>query len=806
MISIASNVKDRRRRTVVLRRAALSSSAIALAAVAAPNPGLAQAQGEEATQQGVRSEGRTLEEIVVTSRRYQESIVDAPVAVNVMTADFIRDQRVETVDQVMTLTPGASFSFFNKVNPEGGMRGFFTATPGNATLESSIMLVVDDLVISRDFMRARPIFDQERIEVLRGPQGTTFGRNASIGAIQFISARPTRDFDAEITGTVGNIGRFETNGFVNLPVSDTFSTRLAYNFDRTDGVMESLSTGDGIDGQKNFSLRGSALWEPTPDFSIYLKAEYFEDDDEAPVRRSRDSSIPFIIAGGSSLRASNGGPFAVPNMPPFQNTFFDSQDPFKTEISEGDFFMDREVLTLSSTISWEIMPGISLTSITGYMDGDSEGLQDAIGTPANVLFQFTENSGDQFSEEIHIDNHASGDAFRWMGGFLYLTSEEDREETNRFFQPNADGSGTLPFPRVPTVISVNQFGKTESVAVFGELSYDVTSRLNLTLGGRWTRDEKDTVVSTRGYGFAPILAGLTGCTFPNGPIICASENNPAGFDPVSASKSWNDFMAKGSIQYDISSEHQVYFLASQGFKSGGFQPDPRTAELATLPFDPERTLNFELGWKGQIDNRLRFSLTTFFMKLDDTQLNQFIQAGTGFFQIFANAGSVESIGVEGDVTWQVTPRLRLSGTFAAMDVELKDTLLVTSAGQASPTDFSGTRPDTAPKWTATAVIEYDIPLDWDGSILTLRGDLRARSNQFDDIGEVPIRERPTLTQINARATWTSRNDRWALSLWGKNINQDEDILNIGPTQPNTLQPPLQFGDRRTFGATASIRY
>jgi len=793
------------------------ASALALLAVltGAQVPVAAQSTGQPQgqSQESAASDIPQLEEIVVTSRRYEETVQDVPMALNVLTPDFIEKQRVTTIDEIMAITPGATFTFFNKVNPEASIRGIQTATPGNATSESGVQLLVDDVVVSKDFMRARPLFDLERVEVLRGPQGTAFGRNASLGAVHFVTKRPTRDFEAGVKATAGVRDLFEADGYISGPLSDSLSARFAFNFDTFSGDTEDAITGQGLGGTENFAFRASLLYEPTSRFSVFLKGEYFQDNDESPVRRSADPSIPQILAIDDPRRCSNSPEdpdcFIVPNMPPFPITFQDPDDPFKTVVSDADLFFNREVWSLSAEMVWEIADGINVTSVTAYQEGKSRGRQDILGTPVDIGFQDNSNSGWTLSEEIRIDNQASGDRFRWLAGFFYLADEENRLETNRFFVPapgNPQAEPPFGFPRVPTEIVVgDQKGRTEpSIAFFGELNYDITPRLTVTYGGRWTQDKKNNRGSARGFGFAPIIAGLEGCAPPFVSIVCASPEDPAGFDPVFASRTFDRYTQKGSIEYQVAEGHMLYALASQGWRSGGFQPDARTSEAAEIPFEPERTLNFEWGWKGEIAQRVQFAVNGFWMQLKNTQVNQFIQAGTGFFQLFSNAGKIRSVGFEGEFTWAVTPDFRIGGTGAAFDVEFQDTSLNLQAGQ-DPIVLDGTRPDGAAEWTASAFGEYDVHIPG-GSTVSTRVDLTARSNVFDDVGEQPDRVRPSLTQIGARMTWTSPDQRFDVSVWGRNLNEDEDIFNIGPSQANTLQPPVQFGNRRTIGATASFRY
>ncbi len=767
------------------------SSALALACAVGLSTGEGFAQDAAPA---AADDGMFLETITITSRRYEESAQDAPVSVNVMTSDFLTNQRIDSVDDVIEFSPGTAFVRFVKTAPEYSMRGISNLAEGSSG-ESSVQTVIDDVVISKDFMKNPAMFDVQRVEVLRGPQGTAFGRNASAGLVHIVTKRPTKDFEAGITAGAGSHGLIETNGYISGPVTETLSARLAYNFDHTGGYTKSISTGKGLDGQENISIRGSLLFEPTDSLSIYFKAEYSEDNDESPVRRSRDCSFPTIDGTGATAPS--------PPHPPWPGVFQDSCNPWRTEISDGNFFLDREIINLTGEIAWDLTEGLTLTSVTGYLDGSSDKLQDAHGTPFNVLFQQVNEDAQSFSQELRLDNHASGARFRWLAGVYYLTDEHDRFDENQFFQDNA-----LPFPRVPTKDTKISRNETESIGVFGEATYDITDKLNATFGVRWSRDEKDYSISHTGFGFAAILEQFDGCAFipPQGRFTCGSEAAPIGFaTPVSASDSWSDAAMKASLQYQIDDSNMVYALFSQGYKSGGFQPEPPNEIAAQTSFNKENSTNYEIGWKGEFNRQLRVSVSGYFLKYSNLQLSQFIQSGAAFFQAISNAGDAETLGVEAEATWQVTPNFRLSGSFSVLDAQLKNTVLNTEFG-AAPVDFSGTRPDNVPKWTATAIAEYDFDLS-DGSVFTLRADYRGRGNAFDDIGEQPQRLRPGIGIFGAQGRWTSADGHYTIAVWGRNIFREKNnILNIGPPQPNTIQLPSAFGPPPTYGGTISYRF
>ena len=765
---------------------------------------------ETSGQENVENNRGLLDQVIVTARRTSESINDAPLSIGVLGKDFLADQKIESIEEVLGQTPGATFLVFSKAQPEKSLRGFVAPSTGNASAEQSIVTVVDGFSLTKDAFKSPPIFDLERVEVLRGPQGTTFGRNASIGLIHLVTAKPTFENEAGFNITAGTDDLFEVDGYANFPVGENLAVRFAANYDTEDGKTSDTVTGEGLDGESNYAVRLSALWEPTDRFRANVKLEYSEDNDEADVRRAVDSTIPTIDGPRASDFAFVG---AFANHPNNGLTFFDSDDPFETQQStDREFFFDRQIFTASAELSYDLTDDITITSITGYQDGEGEGLADVLGTPVNLVFQNVVNDGSIFSEEIRIDNLASSDRLRWLAGAYYLDDNESRFQQNQFYQPNLD-TGVSFFPQIPSFITDDAENDTESVALFGEVYYDLTDQIEVVIGGRWSRDEKDAVISATGSGFFPFLGGLQGCpTNPGPPITVATPDNPCGFTNVEVSDNFSDFTGKASISYKINDEHTVYALFSQGFKSGGFQNSARSAAAAATPFGEETVDNYELGWKGEINNQARFSLTGFFQEADGIQTVTLESVGDSFASVTSNLGSVESFGIEGDLTYQVTENFRIGGTFAAIDAELQDTEIVLARdANGVPTnvvDLSGQRPEVAPRWTGTAYAEYEHELA-NGNILSLRGDFTGRDSIFDGNEDraTTVRVRPTTTNFGARIGYEFGEDlQYKLLFWGKNLNEDEDISNIGPFQPNTLQLPVGFSLKREMGVTLSAKF
>jgi iron complex outermembrane receptor protein len=751
-----------------------------------------------------------LEEVIVTSRRYEETVEDAPVAVNVLSGQALKANRIDRADDILNYTPGATWESFSKVQPVAAMRGVVAPTPGNSSSEASIQTVVDNVVISKDFMKAPPLFDLKRIEVLRGPQGTSFGRNASVGLIHFVTNRPTQESSKSISATIGSDELYELDGHFNGALNKNWSGRLAYNIDSQDGPTESISTGEGLDGDSNSAIRGSLLYQPTDNFSAYFKLEHSKDRDDAPVRHG------LVLDNAANANAGitcEGTPYVGgrdTGQGPYRNTFFDDcGDPFKTEISSGfDFHLDRNITTAAAELVWNLDNGIAVTSITGYMDGDNDAFMDLIGSPNDVAFQVVTNDGNSFSQEIRIDNASSDSSLRWLVGAYYLQDEEDRFEENQF-QPT---TGARLGPFVPTFLATFSNNETTSKSIFGEVTWSLSERASLTYGGRFVDDEKDYTYGVRVSGVNRQLGGVPGvgpgidgvAAVCNGnnmgpPAVCGSRANPLGFTGEQVSDSWDDYISKLSFSYELNDVINLYALYSEGFKSGTFQPDARSRTAVNVIVQPESSTNFEIGLKGTTSSS-RYSVTLFQLDVDDVQTINLVPVGAGFTGLISNVGSISTSGIEADGTFILNENFLVGGNFALLDSELQDTFDPSGNG----VDISGQRPPAAPDWTFLVFGEYTKSLASGGSI-SLRTDVRGRSDVYfqNSNRDTDLRLRPEVINMGANVSWTNAADDLNVSLWIKNINEDVDVENFGPPSPCCSTFATGFRNKRTFGVSVN---
>jgi iron complex outermembrane receptor protein len=749
-----------------------------------------------------------LEEIVVTARRYEESLQDAPVAVGVMDSEFLDAQNINQLKDIIDKSPGTGFTRFNKLQNAYSMRGLSSQTEGAAG-DASVLLVVDDVVVSKDYLKGAEFFDVERVEILRGPQGTSFGRNTTGGLVHLISKRPTQEFESFIRAGFGSHGHWQMDGVLNGSVSDNAAARLAVHYNTHDGYTEDVVRNVDIAAEENFSIRGSLLLNPTNDLEIYLKAEYSQDDDDTVVRQPRNCTDP-QEEFTSFIDPCDEWKTGI-------SAFAGSDDLTGTVFNPGEpFFIKRDYINLTGEIAWNVNDRMTLTSVTGYIDGTGDYNMDAAGTPRDLQFSITRNDSQQFSQEFRLDNHAEAAGLRWLTGLYYLSDDHDRVDGRRWFQEDFSVYGPGP-PFSPTTVQAVSNSETQSLGVFGELNFDFTDQLTATVGARYSSDEKDFIISHNGTGFDGPVSNFLADVPPNWPdpndpsTSCAAQaatpesRCSIGFSNAIASDDWDHLSYRVSLAYDINDDVMVYGTISEAYKTGGYNGEPQTAEDAVVPYNEETAMNFEFGLKSEWADRLRLNVSVFYVEYDDQQVNVFRTAPSGFVtQAVDNAAESEVLGIEVDYTWQVNDYFRLSGTFASLDAELKNTVLQVGPAPTDTADLSGNRPNNVPEWTATLVGEVEFPLDG-GSKISLRADWRGRGEIYNDLSNTVSLERPGTDIFGARVAWTSADSRWEITAWGRNLTEEADVLNIGPAPPFLNDNPVGYGPPMTYGGTVSYR-
>jgi len=731
----------------------------------------------------VSAGAQQLEEIIVTATHREQNIQDVPIAVTAIGAQQLEAAGIFDATTIALNVPGMSYAEFSPGQGLISIRGITSADDG-AGLDNSVALFLDGIYIGRQGGVNFDMFDLERIEVLKGPQGTLFGRNAIAGAINVVTSKPQDEFAAKVAVTAGNEGILRYQALVTGPLSDSLSGKLVVNHREHDGFVRNTHLNKDVQDEDYLSARGQLRL--SLDSSDWLFSADVWDDDRGAMGRAPIANGNFDYVG-TATRLGAGRP--------------------GTNASPTDGFTKREGSGLSLQGDIEIGTGV-LTTITGVRNTETDWEMESVGAPlgggddlANGLFgadviDAIEEEIDTFSQEFRWTSE-SGGTFDYVAGLYFFTEDTDRVEQFRIdVNTVAVGQFTVG----------NEYTRTEnettSYAAYGQANWHLNDRWTLTAGARWTRDERDYFATAVNCALPEDERAAAG--FPNFPPcegVGGSLSIIAEVFGLPASASWTDFSPMASVQFSPKDNLMYYGTISTGYKSGGFAGSQGVASAATNPVEPEDVINYEIGFKGDfVDDTLRINASLFFMDYKDLQVVRFGPVPGSAFGTFqtTNVGSADITGLEIDYYWQATENFSISGYYAYLDSEISGLTLNTADG---PTDFSGLPLRQSPENSYTVVASYVLPAA--SGDYEFRAQFAHVDNQFNDY--------PTLTEtiiedadlLDASVGWTSQQGTYRVLLWGKNLTDERYVSHsyrIGPGSIGVWSDPL------TVGVTGTVNF
>ena len=692
----------------------------------------------QATSPIAKKDHRKIEEITVTARKRAESIQDVPISISALSATDIEARSLNSLRELGQFV--TNVSYFQSGEIGSGPASVFIRGVGQlntqATRDPGVGIYLDGVFLGRMQGLDLDLTDVARVEVLRGPQGTLFGKNTTGGAINTVTVKPDLDaFSGSAEATVGRYDRIDGKLGLNVPlVPGKLAARLAVSSRNRDGYGKQLdfNTGETLVDSGDVdrvSSRGSLYWTPTEDFNALVSFDY---------TRQRETGAPRTIAqfitAPTTFVARLYNNFVHPDYGPAFSTG-NNFDNFATGVDANDL----DAWGTSLTLSWDIGK-LNLKSISAYRDNESFIGVDPDGTPHRFIQSALTFNFDQFSQELQLSGLAFNDRLNWVTGVFYFEEDNDEEGTSEF--------AVEVFRAIRLEVPGNYTRLTdissESIAVFGQGTFSITGKLSLTAGLRYTDVEK-TYEQSR-------TASLSGRPLPG---IAEKE---ASFDSVTG---------RVGAEYRFNEDVMVYASLSEGFLSGGINTTTQTAP----PFKPEKLVSYELGLKADhFDNRLRFNTAFFYSDYEDIQftITRVVPGTVRPVRLIGNAAEARIWGFEMDVTAVPVERMTLSAGLGHIDAKYQE--VDPTSGITTDTDFART-----PKWSATLSGSYQMPL---GSI----GDIRAGVNySYKSRIEHNIPNNPFIRQngyglVNARLTWISPGGDWEVAVFGTNLTDEEYTL------------------------------
>lgn len=759
---------------------------LALFALAAIPMG-AQAQVEE-------TKGGALEEVMVTAQRRDENLQTTPAAISAYTGNTIEVNRIFTLFDLATYTPSFSLTANTPLDLEMNIRGVTNTRLDAPTADPSVGFFVDDVYIGRSGGMSFDFYDIERIEVIRGPQGVLLGKNVVGGALSVYTKAPEFDPSAEALISLGNYNSVLANGFLTGALSDDWAGRFSFQTRNHNGYGYDLLHDRELDNLQSLQLRAQVLYQPKDgNFDARLIVDYNKDESDGITV----VAVADKLTGGFRPRPwSNLRDFLGLSNPreaiPEHNQY--AGDDYFT-----DQYLDRKGWGAALTMNWDFS-GFILTSITSFRDVDAGQLYDQTGAgpdifdqlynfsdfqaynPTAALFLFAEpvredETINQFTQEVRLVSNTDNN-WDWIVGAYYKHDSIDK--LDRFFGENISGA-------LPTLSGESHWinhGKMDSIAGFGQVGYRFNDAWKLTVGARYTSDDKS--------GHVQGIKVATGDRFhPNDPVPLTplTENFSVDYGDT-----WNKFTPQGILEFQASDQWYWYGSITTGFKGGGYEDTPANAIGATIPFDPETVTSYEMGFKATLlEDRLRWNTTIFYMDYKDLQVQQTNQ--DCLCNLTDNAANAQISGVEMELQWAATDGLVIFASGSALSTEYKDFI------ESSGVDSTGNHLQRTPE------NQFGIGFDWTFGSGSLADSFNLNANYYwqDKLYWQPSNENtePSYGLINGRLTYTPPDAHWAVSAWIKNASDKLYRTNIIPFFGEEVG---QYGTPRTWGFDLRVAF
>lgn len=709
-----------------------------------------------------------MEEVIVSARKMDESLQDVPLAISVLGGAMLENLRLDDVNDVLIRVPGVGFGQPFKSYTPIAIRGASTQDD-NIGVDPNVAVFVDGVYIGGTTAVEFDLFDLERVEVLKGPQGTLFGRNTNGGVIHYVTKDPTDEFRAATTLTLGNHGRVEAAGSISGALTDTTLASFSAKTRNTSGYQENLVTGNTLGQEKISSARGKLRFTGTEDLDVVLAADYSVDD---------SFGIPRDFVGG------------IPDL---------TEGPKTTSLNKSmqdlDGLYERVSWGTSLKIAYETDIG-TFHSLTAYRKHDNEMHDfdfDAVngrtsdGRDTTEGFPFQATLLDSFSQEFRLDWEVN-DTVNGTTGVYYLDENQYREE--HLAASGVPGSVYYDGDKPRDILT--QDVDTTSIALFTDVRINFTDAFTLSLGARLSKDEKD---------------GTTECR-QVGRFFCADVYS-TDYDA-----SWTEPSYRVVADYQVSEDIMGYVSYAKGYKSGGFSnaaagdgPLEVVAPLLATPYNPEFSDSYELGFRMQfLDNSLTFNPTLFHVEYTDIQF--LYLAGDNF--ISGNIGGGENTGIEFDLNYDITDNFNLWVGYAYSDSEYTE-------GSLYGADIIGNQLQLTPEHSLNMGFSYEHELE-NGKALVFSGDMVQKSRQYDDAMNAEDASTEFKDLFNLRMAYQP-SDKVEVSLWVNNLLDKRNAVgtNSDPFFDGLVlsQDEIDAGERglwvshtppRTFGATLTWEY
>lgn len=760
------------------------SVAMAACLLIAMGPSGAAFAQENSSANAQQSSQRNSADIIVTARKRAENIQDVSESITALSGASIETLQIVQPADLTRVAPALTFRD-NPIPTSSGfvIRGIGTST-FSSTVEQSVSTVFDGVVLGQP-QSAAAFVDIQRVEVLEGPQGLLFGKNASAGLVNIVTNSPRLgERGADMAVTIGTDGELRNSGMLNVPFGETLAVRLVAFRNRTDGYVNNLYRNERYNGEKNFGLRGKLLYSPTENISLLISADYAKDTASGVIATSRK-------LGANANLAAYFAEYVIEPSPNNRDTVLG--EPYGTY----DGSPVRTYKGLSGQLDLDL-DGLSLTSITGYRKNHYILDFDADQSP---LPRFDYNGGQynykQFSQELRLASPA-GETVEWLAGLYYFRSIND---------VNFRSGGYLISPTTLTVAVIDTDFRSRSYAAFGSVTWNISDFTRLRTGGRYTRDQiyaRRNAYDMEGamVGSSVIIGSVAGLTTERGKT--------------------NNFSWKLTAEQDFAANSMIYASAARGYKGPGLASSGVVTPGVEPLIRPEKVWAFDLGVKTNFwDNRASLNAALFYEDFTDFQTQVYDTSTNPPSFRTTNAGGLKTKGIQGQLTVRPTNGLSLGANAAYVDASYQDldgiscpyawsVELVNGCrmvGGRAVIDVSGNRMANSPEFKFNLNASYEAPITANTDLL-FAADYSWRSDeQFSSNGD-PLTIQPAYGIFNGSIGLGLDNGKWEVRAFVRNLFDKKYVNLITANAADTSGGYSQYFSRytdRQFGVTMRMR-
>lgn len=727
---------------------------------------------------GAADETTQLDEVVVTAEKRSERAQDVPMSITAVTAEQLDKQGVVSVADLTKIVPGFTYQPSDYGTPIYTIRGIGFKDVAVA-VAPAVSVYVDQVPLPYSAMTSGAAFDLDRLEVLKGPQGTLFGQNSTGGAMNFIAAKPTDHFEAGAEATYARFNEADAQGFLSGPLSDTLSARLAVRTEQRDAWQES-ETRDADLGVRDFST-GRLLvdWKPSQDLRFEFNANGWLDKSDTQAAQFVEFA-PTVPGGYQDL-----APALSKYMPAPNNSRIADWDP------NTNFRRDDSFHQFSLRSDWDASSGMTLTSITAWSDLKQHAPNDSDGTYLDNFLLTIRAAVESFSQEFRLAGTTPDSRLRWMVGGSYQ-SDKTRDDQEGDYTASNSGIGTF---RYNDFINSNH-QKIDTKAAFGSLDFNLTNTWSAQTSVRYTKYDNHFLGCLFDTGDGELARAFSSiASSPIAPGACVTLN-PATFAAVpivSKDLDESNVSWRAGLNWKPSSESLYYANATKGFKAGGF---PTVPGLFPDQFDPikqESVLAYELGTKQTLlEHSLQLDAAAFYYDYKDKQLIGYVTTAFGNLPGLVSIPKSRVVGGELNVTWKPVSSLTLTAGGTYVDSRVTDNF-TTNDPLNNQVDIQGEAFPNTPRWLFTSDAEYDFHLGA-GATAYFGASDTYKGSSYAAFGDVPLYVLHSYSLLDLRTGVNKGN--WRIELWGHNVTNKfyaETVTHVVDTVARVVGMPATYG-------------